>query len=202
LPLPGSSNDGSHIGMLLWSRERARRRMSTIAVGGQQRNGGRARDWRRTWVKAASSLHDNSVDESSGNWVAYVSANDRKDVPLASAHLERCLELVHLLSHSTRDLVAREAAVFAAWFRRDASLAEKWTTQIKKPNLTQRLLRIRMELALRCARHDVAGAGDVWQQGSTLIEKLSATVSRDRLRESWSEWHAEIQERQSEPTTA
>jgi hypothetical protein len=28
LPLPGSSNDGSHIRMLLWSRERARRRMS------------------------------------------------------------------------------------------------------------------------------------------------------------------------------
>jgi hypothetical protein len=153
-------------------------------------------------VRAASSLRDDSVDELPGNWIAYVSANDRKDAPLAAAHLERCLELSYLIQHSTRDLVAREAAVFTAWFRKDASLAEKWATQIKKPKLTQRLLRIRVELALRCARRDFAAAGDIWRQGFTLIEGLPATPSRDHLRESWLEWKAEIQERQSEPVTA
>jgi hypothetical protein len=103
LPLPGSSNDGSHIGMLLRSRDLARRRMSTIAVGGQQRSGIRAKYWRQTWLKAASSLRDNSVEEFSGNWVAYISASDRKEASLASAHLESCLELTRLLQNSTRD---------------------------------------------------------------------------------------------------
>src|ERR1700757_1071986 len=63
----GSSRDGSRIAMLLRSRERARRWISTIAVGGQTRKGTRPKYWRQTWLRAAPSLHDNSVDESSGN---------------------------------------------------------------------------------------------------------------------------------------
>jgi len=197
-----SSSDGSRIAMLLCSRERSRRWISTIAVGAQQRNGTRAKDWRQTWLKAASSMHDDSVDEFSGNWVAYISANAKKDAALAAAHLERCLQLVQLLRPSIRDLVAQEAAVFSAWFRKDALLAEKWVTQIKKPRLMQPLLRIRMNLALCCPRRDFASAGDLWQQGFAFIEKLPATLSGDRLRESWLEWQAEIQERQNEPVIA
>jgi len=198
----GSSSDGSRIAMLLRSRERARRWISTIAVGGQQRKGTRPKHWRQTWLRTATSLHDHSLDEFSGNWMAYISANAKKDTSLASLHLERCLELAHLLRHSTRDLVAQETAVFAAWFRKDAALAEKWASQVKKPKLTQHVLRIRMNLALCCARRDFAGASDIWQQGFTLIEKLPATLSRDRLRESWLEWQAEIQERRRETVIA
>ena len=203
LPLGSrSSTDGSRIAMLLRSRERTRRWISIIAVGGQKRNGTRAKDWRQTWLRAATSLHDNSTDEFSGNWLAYISASAKEEATLAAAHLERCLQLVHLRRPSIRDLVAQEAAVFTAWFRKDAPLAEKWVSQIKKPKLTQHMLQIRVRLALCCARRDFAGADDIWQQGFAFIEKLPATLSRDRLRESWLEWQAEIQERQNEPVTA
>jgi hypothetical protein len=202
LPLGSrSSSDGSRIAMLLRSRERTRRWITTIAVGGQKRKGTRAKDWRQTWLRAATSLHDNSVDEFSGTWLAYISASAKEDAALAAAHLERCLQLVHLLRPSIRDLVAQEAAVFTAWFWKDAPLAEKWVSQIKKPKLIQHLPRIRVKLALCCAHRDFAGAGDIWQQGFTFIEKLPATLSRDRLRESWLEWQGEIQERQNEPVT-
>ncbi len=190
-------SDGARIAMLLSSRERARRWISSMAIGTQGRNGVRPRYWRKTWLKAASSLRDTSVDEFSGNWSAYVAANDRKDELAASAHLERCLELSSLLRPSVRDIVAQEAAVFSAWFRGNAPLAEKWVSQVKKPKLMQRLLRIRLAVALPCGRHDFDAAIARWQEGAAFIDKLPATVQSERLKESWLEWRSEIEERRS-----
>ena len=201
LPRSGSLSDGTRIAMLLGSRERARRWLSAIALGKQLRMGVPAKSWKKTWVNAASSLRDSSIDEFSGNWLAYVAANDRKDVPTSSVHLERCLELAHLLVLPTRDLVAQEAAVFSAWFRSDASLAEKWVSQVKKPKLTQPLLQIRLEVALSSSQSDFPSALNHWREGAVLIEKLPATPATKRLVESWLEWQTEIQERQNGLTT-
>jgi hypothetical protein len=45
-------------------------------------------------------VHDGSVDDFAGNWLAYAAASDRKDDDAAALHLERCLELMHLLGPS------------------------------------------------------------------------------------------------------
>ncbi len=196
-PLAGDfSSDGSRIAMLLRSREKSRRWLSAIAVGSQQRNGVRARHWRETWLKAASSVRDRSVDEFSGVWIAYISANDRKDELSASARLERCLELSPILRPSIRDMIAYEAAVFSAWFRDDVLLADKWASQVKKPKLMGRLLQIRLAAALPCAGHHFDAALDHWREGAIFIDKLPTSSAKDRLRESWQEWQSEILERQ------
>ena len=81
--------DGARVTMLLSSRARSRRWMCITAVGNQSQKGVRSKHWRRTWLQAASSLRDGSVDDFAGNWIAYASANDRKDAPVAALRLER-----------------------------------------------------------------------------------------------------------------
>lgn len=83
--------DGARIAMLLSSRLRSRRWMSIMVLANQNQKGVRSKYLRRTWLHAASSLPDGSVDDFAGSWMAYVSANDRKDAPSAALHLERCV---------------------------------------------------------------------------------------------------------------
>jgi hypothetical protein len=199
MPFPStSSSDGARIAMLLRSRGLTKRWLSIAAIGNVYNDGIRAKNWKRTWLRSASSVQDASLDAFTGDWLAYISANDRKDVPIAATHLERCLELVHKLPHSTRDLVAQEAAVFTSWFRDDASLGDKWLTQVKKPGLMQHLVQVRLDVALRCAHRDYDAADLAWQDGITFIERSSSGTARERLKESWLEWQAEIQDRKAQ----
>ena len=191
----GVTSDGARIAMLLGSRERSRRWIGMIAVGSQLINGTRPKLMKKTWLKSASALRDASMDEFWGNWVAYLSANDRKEALAAGAHLERCLELSCLLNPSVRDLVAQEAAVFTAWFRNDAILADKWIGQVKRHKLMTPLMQIRTRVALLCAHRDFEAAFNAWQEGTTFIEKLPAASIRERLGKSWQEWRMEIEER-------
>src|SRR5450755_4053970 len=119
--------------MLLRSCDRSRRWLSICAVGNLSNKGIAAKNWRRTWLRSATTVRDASVDDFGGNWLTYVSANDRKDAGVAATHLERCLERAQILPRSTRDVIAQEAAVFSAWFRDDASLADRWVAQLEKP---------------------------------------------------------------------
>lgn len=202
IPLrPALMSDGARIEMLLRSRDRSRRWLSIAAIGNASDKGMRAKNWKRTWLQSASSLHDASLDAFAGDWLAYVSANDRKDASVAAGHLERCLELVHMLPLSTRDLVTQEAAFFTAWFRDDAALADQWLTQLKKPRLMQRLVQIRLDVALRCAHRDYDAADLSWREGLTSIESSTSGCARELLKESWLEWQEEIQERKAQRST-
>lgn len=193
----GLLSDGARIDMLLRSRERSRRWLSIAAIGMASNGGTRARDWRRTTLQRATAVNDNSMDTFTGNWLAYFSANDKKDAGTAASHLETCLRFAPRLSNPIRDLVAQEAAVFSAWFRNDGSLADKWLTQVKKPQLMHRLLRLRLDIALHCSHQDYDAAERIWQEGLTFIERSTSGNPQLRLNESWIEWREEIRERQS-----
>lgn len=188
--------DGARIWMLLFSRAKARRWLSVAAIGSQSRAGVRSRDFRRTWLSAAGSVQDGSVDEFAANWIAYMAANDRKDVPAAAAHLERCLRLVKLLGPLLQDLVALEATVFVAWFREDPALAEKWFANVKKIKTLPQLMRIRAQIALSCGKKEYGLARVQWQDGFAVIEKLPPTPIKVKLAEGFLEWKAEIRERE------
>ena len=190
--------DGARIAMLLRSRARSRRWMCIAAVGSQGQRGIRSKHWKRTWLKAAGSVHDGSVDDFSGNWIGYAAANDRKDASAAALHLERCLALMGLLRPSTQDVICLEAAVFTAWFRRDPSTAQKWVGQVKKLKAVQQLLRIRADVALLSARSEFDSALVRWQEVYAFIEKLPANPVQGRLKDSFQEWRDEILERQRE----
>jgi len=188
--------DGARIAMLLLSRARSRRWMCIAAVGNQNQKGVRSKEYKRTWLQAATSLHDGSVDDFIGNWLAYASANDRKDAFSAGLHLERCLELVNLLGPSIQDLVALEAAVFTAWFWNNSVVAESWLRQVKKLKALPQLQPIRAAVALSCAllKYDQALAS--WQQGLSFIDALPINPPQKQLKEGWLEWQCEIRERQ------
>jgi hypothetical protein len=188
--------DGARIAMLLSSRPRARRWICIMALANQNQRGVRSKHLRRTWLEAASSLSDGSVDDFAGNWMAYASANDRKEASLAALHLERCLALVNLLGPTTQDLVALEAAVFTAWFRKDAVTAQKWREQVRKFKAIPELPRIRADVALLCARVEYDQALIAWQRGFAFIEALPVSAVQKKLKDGWLEWQTEIRERQ------
>lgn len=187
--------DGARIWMLLFSAAKARRWLCVVAIGSQSHAGIRSRDFRRTWLTGAGAVHDRSVDEFAANWVAYGAANDRKHAPVAAQHLEICLELVGLLGPTLQDTIALEAAVFTAWFRKDAATAQKWLSQVKRFNALPQLMRMRAEIALLCARNDFASATARWQNLIALAEKLPPTPVRNKLIAGLSEWRAEIEDR-------
>jgi len=194
-------SDGARIWMLLHSYEGTRRWITAAALASQQRKGVQAKNWKRTWLKAVCSVRDASIDEISGNMLAYIAASAIKDAPTAAAHLERCLELAPLSQPTARDFVAREAAYFCAWFRGDPTLADRWLAQMKRPKLTNPLLQIRTNIALGCARHNFDEAIGAWHKGADFIERLPVTVIKGLLQESWQEWGDEIQERHGKTTT-
>jgi len=100
------------------------------------------------------------------------------------------------LTHTVRDLAAQEAAIFSAWFRRDAALADKWLCQIKRPNLVQPLTRKRIQIATHCARCQFEEALVAWNEGVLLIKQLPDTSANKILVEGWQEWRKQIEERQ------
>jgi hypothetical protein len=193
--------DGARIWMFLSSRAKSRRRITTAAIASQSQAGVRPRQFRRTWLQAASSVQDGSVDEFAGNWTAYIAASDRKDTSVAAFHLERCLALVSLLGPSLRDLVALEAAVFMAWSRKDVPTAQKWLEQVKRRKALPQLMQMRAEIALHCARKEFAQALSRWQDGFAFIEKLPQTPVKKNLLEGFLEWREEIVERQHSKLT-
>jgi hypothetical protein len=188
--------DGARIAMLLSSRLRSRRWMCIMALANQSQRGVRSKHLRNTWLQAAGSQPDGSVDDFAANWIAYTSANDRKDAPMAALHLERCLALMNLLGPMTQDLVALEAAVFTAWFRKDAVTAQKWLDHVRKFKAVPPLLRIRADIALPCARMEYDEALAAWQRGMDFVTALPVSPEKKRLQDGWMEWQAEIRERQ------
>jgi Zn-dependent protease len=200
--VPYPPTDGAETEMLLYSPLPARRFMSTVGLGAQFNQGIRARDWKRTWVKAATFLPDKSRGEFYACWMAYLFANDRKDADRAAHYLERCLSLAPVLTTRFRDLIAQEAAVFCAWFKMNPSLADKWLLQMKSRRSLAPIPQARIEVALHCAHRDFDNAITTCETTLGLIQRLPIKPSNASLRESWLEWRADIQERKNQTVTS
>lgn len=191
-------SDGSRIAMLMRSRDRARRWLCILALGHVHNQGTRAKLWKSSWLRGATSLNDVSTDTFVGHLLAYLSANDKKDVEAAAHHLEKCLELAPILPLSKCYFLAQEAAVFTAWFWDDASLSEKWVKQLPKRDGLPQLAKIKLQIATSCARRDFVEAISGWQEGRAFIEQKTAGTARTLITESWLEWQAEIMERRDQ----
>ena len=187
--------DGSRLWMLISSLTKSRRWFSLNALSAQSRRGTRPRAFRCTWLNAAASVDDRSIDDFGGNWLAYVAANDRKDSRAAALHFEKCLSLVSSLGASLQDLVAVEAAVFTAWFGDNALLSEKWLGQVKNFKALPRLMQIRAEAATLCTRRDFDSALARLVEALVFVENLPPTAIRDKLTDGLIEWREEIRER-------
>jgi len=194
--------DGARVKMLLTALPRSRRWISITALANQRDNGVRPRQLRQTWLRAAGVGEDGSVDDFSGNWLEYTSANDRKDATIAALRLERCLALTSQLGPSVQDIVFLEGAVFTAWFRNDSALAQLWFGKVKKVKAIPKLLRMRADIAMLCARRKFDLALIRWEEANQYIEKLPDSVAQQSLREGFLEWKEEILERRGATTMA
>jgi hypothetical protein len=193
----GRWSDGARLEMLITSRDKTRRWFCLAALSNEHRRGRSPKLWNTNWTKAAASVRDNSADEMSACWLAYICASSRKQADVAAGYLERCLELVGLAGETLRDTLMLEAAVFQAWERDDAGKSAKWLSRVKAPARLPRLMQMRGTIAMNCAKRDFESAHANWREGLTLIEKLPATPVRESLAGSWAEWLAEIRERET-----
>jgi hypothetical protein len=191
----GLASDGARIEMLFRSPLLARRWITLLALDGRMNAGVRARLFKQTWLKAATYVSDTSFDAFHANWLAYLSAIDRKDASTAACHLEKCLELTPLLPLSLRDTAALESAVFSYWFRDDVSKGSKWTTQIERLERFSQLVRIRHDVARQCGNRNYESAIEDWEKGLVLVNELPAVLSTKWVKESWLEWREEISQR-------
>jgi hypothetical protein len=192
---PVAITDGGLIEMLLCSPLPARRFMSTVALGAQFNQGVRSRNWKQTWLNAATYIPDGSHGDFYANWMAYLAFSDRKNAALAAQYLERCLSLTPILTSRMRSLVAREAFVYCAWFKQDLELAEKWLAQAGEQRSLAPIVQDRVEVALNCVRGDFDEAAAACDQALGLFEQMPSRPHIRALRESWLEWRAEIEER-------
>ena len=197
--VPTASTDGGMIKILLCSPFAARRFISTVALGAQFNQGIRARNWKQTWLSAATYIPDKSAGDFYASWMGYLSASDRKDVAHAAGFLERCLSMTPLLTRRFRSMVAQEAFMYCAWFKQDLSLAEKWLAQVEKQHSLAPIARARIEIALKSARGDFDGAAMACDQALHLLQQMPAKPYIRALRGSWLEWRAEIEERKVSP---
>jgi hypothetical protein len=192
----GRWSDGARLEMLITSRDKTRRWFCLAALANEQRRGKSPKLWNTNWTKAAACVRDNSADEMSACWLAYICASARKQTDIGAGYLERCLELVGLAGDTLRDTLMLESAVFQAWGRDDADKAAKWLGRVRRPGRLPKLMQLRGTIAVSCARGDYESAHISWLEGLALIQKLPATPVRESLNLSWSEWLAEIRERQ------
>jgi hypothetical protein len=192
----GYSSDGARLEMLITSRDKARRWFCLAALGNAHRRGRSPRLLNSNWTKAATSVRDNSIDEVSACWLAYICASERKQADVAADYLERCLKLAGIVDGATRDTLILEAAVFQAWERDNIDKSAKWLSHVRAPRRMPKLMQLRSTIAMNCAKRDFESAHANWGEGLAFIEKLPPTPLRDSVSVSWSEWLIEIRERQ------
>jgi len=205
MPAPLASriaSDGSRIASLLSDRKRGRRYLAICAVQTQQHKGVHPKNWKRTWLKAASCVSDNSIDDFWGNWFAYKCASARSDKHEASARLETCLRLSCLQTESVRRMLLEEAGFFSAWFLQNMPLANKWLVQVKMPQRMQLLTRLRLDIAMHCSRNEFGEASRIWEIALAYLQSLPEIEARRTLLGDWLDFGDQIQVRQNEAAAA
>ena len=197
----GLFSDGAKLMMLLQPEEKTWRWYSIVGLIQQQRRGARPRDWNARWLKMASYCWDGSRDALSGAWLAYISANDRKDSTGAAAYLEQCLHGMDIRGNEFRDLIATEAGVFHSWFRNDSVKAKEWFSRVRNPKKMPLIMGIRADVAREFALGNYSQALLHWNEGLKVIKRMANPTHRRNAECSWSEWRQEMEKRQSQAIT-
>jgi len=192
----GFNSDGRTLQALLCSPEEARRLISLLALNCSIRRIPVKR-WNQRWIRAAVALSDNSLLHLHASWHAYLSANARKQEQLAAQHLEDCLTLAGIAGLQMRELLTLEAAVFTAWFRRDAEKAKTWMNRLDKKQRVMKIVDLRAKVVMYCVDNKFDEAISKWNEGMSYVLTLPSTAHRDLLETSWREWLSEIEERRT-----
>jgi hypothetical protein len=194
----GMFTDGARLLSLANSRLKTRRWLSNIALKMQIESGIRLRDLKQTWIAHSCAISDQSLDALQAFWTAYLAAIDRGDADQAAQHLEKCLQRFGIASRPFQQILAMEAAIFHAWFRDDEQRAKIWSVKYAVDAAAAPLLnRHRLLICLYWTKRQYAEATLAWERGHNHIETLPPGTAKDRLRESWLQWKAEMAEKRA-----
>lgn len=148
----GFMTDGARLIGLLRKGPEADREAAVIGLIAESASGIRPRDWDPGLVSRAVSVPDGSLLDAVAEQLAYTSALDRGDLPLARDRLVRSLSLADRLPPSVRPAIELEAATFEAAIRADAPASRRWLDRAGNPGgLVPRHLRPVAEAALAVA---------------------------------------------------
>ena len=194
--MSGFFSDGARLKMLFFPSTSTHRWIALIALRLQMSSGRRLRFLNRRWLALATKLNDNSREELTGTFYAYLCANDSEDVPAAAAYLERCLQLsAEIGNKQLQNLLFLEASVFHAWFRNSTENCLKWRNRVRNLKAFPWFIVLRADTALLWAQGDVSKAINNCEEAISKCDTLPPAVNRERFREGWKEWIEKMQER-------
>lgn len=190
-------SDGARILALLRSRDRGRRILASLALGLQYRQGIAPDEIKSTWLRAAASASDGSIDELNGCLRTFLYFSAREEEALAAQYLERCLCLANQAGRTVHDVISLEAAIFTAWFRRDAVNARRWFGALKSFRQLPKLMQTQWEIAIACADSKFEEALKLLESTIASVNKLPATPVREGLLKGFARWAGQIRDRQA-----
>ena len=189
------STDGSKLLMLAFQPERMKRLQAVIQLRSLSLAGTSPKDWPETVVKQAiSSGAENAPERYHLFLFGYVWAGAKDDTQLAAECLEQCLRSSKSAGRSARNFLAMEAAIFHAWYRRDAEKSRTWKSRIKNLKTAAGYGKLRLKICEACLENR-------YQEALAEVEKFanelgkSSSPAMESLRRSWLEWKAQIEER-------
>jgi hypothetical protein len=191
----GLTTDGAKLLILLRSPGRSRRWLSILALRRQLKANIRPHDWNGHWALSAGSIIENTWESLDGNWLAYLRAKSRKEIPEAANYLERCLQLYSIADPQFRDTLCWAATVFTGRFRNDVRRALAWYKRIRKPEKLSPLFQLSAKLAIASSHNKFDAALKICQEALELIRRSPLLPPYEI--DAWIEWQQEIEERRA-----
>lgn len=185
------TTDGLKLRALFCSKEGTRRLLAQYALTMQTRKGSGPYLLNGRWTRIVGSGEVTS-QTFIGDWHAYVNAADAKT---AAQCLERCLAACAFLNDEGREIFIIEAAIFMAWWRRDADKAAAWFERAAHPERMDPLVRVRAEAALNCVHGRFDDALQLLDRGFEIIQRFPPGGHKKRSETAWLEWRREIEQR-------
>ncbi len=190
----GIASDGMNLKVLLLSKEGTARILATYALHLQLRKGVDRVSLNGRWSGLACSRGNVAADPRystySEDWAAYQAATSPE---AAAQFLERCLANSGFLGRENRDSLIAEASRFTASRRNDAEKAEIWFQRVADPERLHPLVRLRVRVALSCARGRFDDALEQAKAGIETIRTVPAFGSATESEAAWLEWCRQIE---------
>ncbi len=186
------ANDGMLLRALLCSRKDGAQMIASYAIAAIKDKDVFLQDYYRRWWRLATAVTPVQNKQYYSDWVAYEAAQDTQG---AAECLERCLAGSSFLDDEQRDHLVAEVATFTAWRRDDAKKAEAWRKRVVSLEELDSLTRIRIEVALSCARKQFHEATEKCEEGIVLLRQRPAGAQARITELSWIDWKRQIEER-------
>src|SRR5262249_19403353 len=160
-------------------------------LGSEFNDGVRPESLSADFLAKAVAVRDDSMDTVTAHALGYMTAFHQHKDAEAGRLLETCLAYSSHATPALREAPMSDAAVFQAWRRKRADLAEKWLADIPVATPSP-WLRTRAEAAILDAKGDVDGALAKLAQGEAAIATVPDKGQRDMLLQLLQRWRSEL----------